>query len=158
MNVNLRILHRGALSAWLEFKPEAFSDTVRSRLTLLCMITLFMIWHTWYGWLFPSKSLFNRFSPRVRDCFFFQFKISYVVLFCCRDWKSVIQIRKFKYFTHLSMYVLHFMCDCIVSTNIIFKLLWDYMHLYFISYIFMLIWWRIRLHILCTLKYFLASF
>ena len=77
--------------------------------------------------------------------FFHQSNISYVVLLCCRDWNSVIQIPKLKYFTHLSMYVLRFMCNCIVLTNNTFILLWVYnfMNLDFISYIFMLIWWRI---------------
>ena len=32
------------LSAWLEFRPETVSDTVRSRPTSLYMITLVMIW------------------------------------------------------------------------------------------------------------------
>ena len=30
---------------WLEFRPEAFSDTFRSRPILLYTVPLFMIWH-----------------------------------------------------------------------------------------------------------------
>ena len=80
--------------------------------------------------------------------FFFQANIANVVLYYCRDCNSVIKIRKLKFFTNLSMYVLRSMCDCIVTTNntCILK-----MNLYLIPHIFMLI-----LQILCILMYFSA--
>ena len=68
------------------------------------------------------SKIFNQLIFSRSDLFFFQSIIAYVVLFCCRDWNSVIQIRKLEYFTHLSMYVLRFMCNCI---------LWKIIHLYF---------------------------
>ena len=76
-----------------------------------------------------QTSLLNWFSPWVRNCFFFQSDISYVALFCCRVWNSVIQIRKLKYFTHLSMYVIYYVL-CAIT------LLWQTIHSYFFGTIY----------------------
>ena len=98
--------------------------------------------------------------------FFFQSNMAYVVIFCYRDWISVIQIRKLEYVKHLSMYVLRFKSDFIVLTGTTFILLWDYKWAYvlyriisyisyrIISYIFMLIIYDGVLQTLCILKYF----
>ena len=139
----------GALSAWLEFRPQTFSDTVRSRTTFSTWSLFFMIWHRLlphgmdgcfhhnYFMFFLFYFMFSDFFRRLcfqtrwvltmnfRDLYSTDFLpelgiiIVYVVLFCCRDWNSVIQIRKLEYFTHL------FLC-----------------------------WYDDVLKILCTLKYF----
>ena len=77
-----------------------------------------------------SKILIQLIISQSSGLFFLQSIIAYVVLVCCRDWNSVIQIRKLGYFLYLSMYVLSFMCDCLILINNTFILLWHYIWTY----------------------------
>ena len=56
MNANLRMLHCGALSAWLKFRPETVPNAVRSRPTSSC-----------FSWSDPSRLFYVFF------CFIFRF-------------------------------------------------------------------------------------
>ena len=130
MDINLWMLHCGALSGWPEFRPETFSDTVRSR---------------------RHYSTGSRFSwSDIGYYHMVWMAVSLKIILC---WNSVIQIRKLEYFRHLPMYVICFMYDCIVLTNITFIFFWHYKRIYIFYPIFLCLYDDV-LQILCTLKVF----